>query len=303
MTVTERGTTHIPRHPSNRAFIQQMKAWGWTEGKTDGTWQVMWSPPIGPQVKTKVRPATQHDANPTRVFLEVYRLTTQGDAELFWRGPSAQWLKMIGDARDRAEREKEEAYDRTLTSAQRRADEAARSSVPTPEVPEQKEVPVPKLRQVRSGPSAKEVLDVLSHHDAPMSASAIAERLGLDITEDRIAKDITNRCGYLVEHGLATRVMRGVYRVGGQGKSVAARVQHDGIHQGASGDPIRPPTAVPQQSPPPAATVTKVAESVDDTIEAILDLLFPQGFKATHLRYIAPWVESTKRMVEEVSHG
>jgi hypothetical protein len=45
------------------------------------------------------------------------------------------------------------------------------------------------------------------------------------------------------------------------------------------------------------------AESIDDTIEAVLDLLLPSGFKASHLRYIAPWVETTKRMVEEVTRG
>jgi len=42
-------------------------------------------------------------------------------------------------------------------------------------------------------------------------------------------------------------------------------------------------------------------ESVDDVIEAVLDLLLPQGFQAKDLRVILPWIEATKLMVGTVT--
>jgi hypothetical protein len=43
-----------------------------------------------------------------------------------------------------------------------------------------------------------------------------------------------------------------------------------------------------------------VYESIDDTIEAVLDLLLPKGFRAADLRFIAPWVDATKAMIDQV---
>jgi hypothetical protein len=95
--------------------------------------------------------------------------------------------------------------------------------------------------------------------------------------------------------------MQGTYRISDRGKTNDARVQHDGIHLRAVPQQPDPPAVTQQQ--PPAPEVARVAESVDDVIEAVLDLLLPQGFKAAHLRFIAPWVESTKRMVDAVGRG
>lgn len=304
--------SRIPRHPSNRSFIEQMMKWGWEVGKTDGSWQSMFSPPIAErQVRVRVRPATQHDANPTSVFMEVYRLTCAGDGEMFWRGPSDMWLQMLSMEKAKAEKAKKAAYEESLAKAAKRAEvkaaEAAAKNQPVRVlalVPDTKGEPMvapPKNGQLRDPVKgvrlgSKDVLEVLTDHDGPMTVKTVGLKLGLDMDDDHNIRDVANRCGYLVAKGLAERVMQGTYRVSNEGKTIDARVQHDGIHSRQAEKPAPRPVAA-------TTTVAEVADSIDDVIEAVLDLLLPQGFKASHLRFIAPWVESTRRMVEAVGNG
>jgi hypothetical protein len=312
--------TRVPRQPSNRSVYEQMIAWGWKPGKTDGSWQSMFSPPIGTkQVRLRVRPPQQHDANPATVFKEIYRLTTGGDPELFWRGPSDTWLQMLANEQQLAEKRKQDEYEASLTRAAARAEaQAAAEAAKNQPVrilavaPEPRATARPGLTEEgrkRMGKrtihtiTSKDVLEVLTAHDGPMTCKSIAKALGLDASADAdgkypVSNKISNACRYLVDCDLAERVMNGTYRVTSKAKTINARVQHDGIHEDHSGIPA-------VNAPPEAArpVVARVAESVDDVIEAVLDLLLPQGFKASHLRFIAPWVETTKRMVAEVDGG
>lgn len=156
-------------------------------------------------------------------------------------------------------------------------------------------------------PRSKQVLEVLCAHDVPMTVARIVAELGLPNTPDTV-RVISNRCGYLAEQGLAERVMYGTYRVADKAKRTDVRVHHDSTPTAAPAPaaeaeaaPAPSPVTVPVVAEP--RNVVTVAESVDDTIEAVLDLLLPDGFKASHLRYIAPWVEATKQMVSAVSNG
>lgn len=72
--------------------------------------------------------------------------------------------------------------------------------------------------------------------------------------------------------------------------------------------PIPPSPAQPVNnpgSPLPTTVINNSAkpaeETVDDVIEAVLDLLLPNGFKAQDLRVIQPWIEATKKMVGTVA--
>jgi hypothetical protein len=309
--------SRIPRSPSNRSFIEQMLKWGWEVGKTDGTWQSMFSPPIASkQVRVRVRPATQHEANPTSVFLEVYRLTSNGDGELFWRGPSDMWLQMLSMEKAKAEKAKKDEYEASIAKAAKKAEAQAAQASPVlalvPDTQEGEPMVAPpkngKLRDPAKGVrlGAKDVLEVLTEHDGPMTVKSIGKALGLDMSDQQNIADVANRGSYLVTKGLAERVMQGTYRVSNEGKTIDARVQHDGIHR-TTDTPVQRafdmPAVTQHQAPaqkPEVVPVAQVAESVDDVIEAVLDLLLPQGFKASHLRFIAPWVEATKRMVQEV---
>lgn len=308
-------TSRIPRHPSNRSFFEMMVQWGWEPGKTDGQFQSMFTPPIiTGRERVRVRPSNHHLGNPTSTFLEVYRLTTGGDAELFWRGPSEMWLQMLAnetaaaEERKRAEAESSMRRARERAEAQRKEAEAAavKAAVtvvepkPEPE-PEPERSTMPKQStKTPAMPRSKQVLEVLCAHDVPMTVARIVAELGLPNTSDTV-RVISNRCGYLAEQGLAERVMYGTYRVADKAKRTDVRVHHDSTPSAAEAAPAPSPVTVPVVAEP--RNVVTVAESVDDTIEAVLDLLLPDGFKASHLRYIAPWVEATKQMVSAVSNG
>jgi hypothetical protein len=276
----------------------------------------MFSPPIAEkQIRVRVKPATQHEANPTTTFRDVYKITCDGDAEMFWHGPSDMWLQMLSMERAKAEKRAKDEVAASLAKAAERAERMAadaamknqpvRVIAPEPErgAPVANPKPGELLREAKAGTRvpSNAVLEILTEHDGPMTVKTIVAKMGLDTSNIRNTIDVANRCGYLTQKGLAERVMQGTYRISDRGKTNDARVQHDGIHLRAVPQQPDPPAVTQQQ--PPAPEVARVAESVDDVIEAVLDLLLPQGFKAAHLRFIAPWVESTKRMVDAVGRG
>lgn len=318
--------TAIPKHPSNRRIIEQMRLWGWAVGKQNGKWQQMLGPPVGDMkgVTIAVKPASQHDANPTDVFLEIYRITTAGDAEAFWDGPPDQqaWDDMLAQAwkREKARREQDQAdaLSRAAENAQRlavqhraekrRQERLAEAAKQTPNVSREtsakpitkkpttkKESMIPERRLINIDPAkvrlrSSDVLQVLVTKDRPMNHTALLKELNLeDNAQNR--SDVSGRCCYLASKGLAVRVMAGTYRAAPDAHAIAARISHD-VHSD------QPQTAAHSD---PAPAVRQVVESIDDTIEAVLDLLLPHGFRAADLRFIAPWVETTKTMVEEVS--
>jgi hypothetical protein len=315
----------VPRQPSNRSVFEQMLRWGWTEGNSDGKWVSMYGPPIGETdgVRLRIRPATQHDANPATVFRDIYRLTTNGDPRLFWAGPGDMHRQIISMAlaekEAQSKRIEEEKIAKAAARAERQAaEEAARRAreavkvtvtTPTPAIqptePEQEQpmTATTKGRVLDSFPASKVVLGVLAEFDRPTTVRELLIHFGYPTNAD-YTNAMSGRCSYLVSKGLATRVMYGSYRVANNASAISARVQHQVDPASPQTPPAAPAApAAPAQIAPPSVSPTVAAESIDDTIEAVLDLLLPSGFKASHLRYIAPWVETTKRMVEEVTRG
>lgn len=316
--------TAIPKHPSNRKIIEMLLLWGWALGKRRGQMQEMIGAPLGNTkgVTLAVAAASQHDANPTSVFLEIYQLTTDGDAEAFWEGPTDPqfWASVVKQARDREKRRKDEiqadALAKAAENAQRQAmleraanrrrerlhvlpdvpvlPEPAKARKPRKEEP--MPTPKPSDRLIYVDPDkvkvrSTDVFNVLVTNDRPMNTAAIVKEMGLEPTVTNI-RDVNNRCVYLANKQLAVRVLNGTYRATSQGHTIAARIQHDVSsleHE------------QPRAAPPPQVAVSQVVESIDDVIEAVLDLLLPQGFRAADLRYIAPWVDSTKAMITQVN--
>lgn len=321
----------VPRQPSNRQVILQMVKWGWTPGRKRGTKQVMIGPPVGAMkgVELLVAAGHQHESNPTTVFMEIVKLTTSGDLEAFWAGPPdlEAWADMVSQAEERERRNKEAAeaaeiaamHERAQRSAvteaaRKRRDERVRAPIVVPGLPPaptqerkprnpRKEEPVPQGTR-NSEVLAKDVLRVLIDNDRPMDSKSIANALGIEPSTKNLS-DITNRGGYLTGRGLAVRVMNGTYRASTEGHAVAARIQHtvtqNNNNNGAAA------------FAPPAPSITEIithpkvlqisTESIDDNIEAVLDLLLPDGFKAADLRFIAPWIEATKTMINQVKRS
>jgi hypothetical protein len=195
-----------------------------------------------------------------------------------------------------------------LDAAKRRREERVASPKPVPpktpaptkaRKPRKEEPPMPKafLREP-SMIKANMVFEVLVTNDRPMNNRAVAKELGVDAASQNLT-DINNRFVYLQGKGLAERVMNGTYRATQKGHAIAARIQHD-VSRVDTPAPTAKPSAPTAQAAVPAPDTQVVYESIDDTIEAVLDLLLPKGFRAADLRFIAPWVDATKAMIDQV---
>lgn len=64
----------------------------------------------------------------------------------------------------------------------------------------------------RTGIRVQQVYDLMVRLDRPMTCKVIGSNLGVDVSIEENLKDISNRCGYLVQKGLAERVDKGTYR-------------------------------------------------------------------------------------------
>lgn len=299
----------VPRAPSNRRVIEQMKRWGWTTGRQDGRWMTMHGPPIGEMsgITLAVRPGSQHDANPTTIFHEIYNLTTNGDANSFWEGPPEVWQDMLRQARERSEKARAAAKEAELARAAQvarereweairiegeRQAEAARAEAAKREVKEMESKRKTGKGIRTSDIRASDVLDCLATNDRPMNIQAVGRRMGLDMDNETNVRDVGNRLAYLYSKGLAERVMAGTYRALGSGTATSGRIEHH---------VDRKNTHEPERVSPDRTIFNPITiEPIEDSIEAVLDLLLPNGFKASHLKFIAPWIDATKQMLNEV---
>ena len=149
-----------------------------------------------------------------------------------------------------------------------------------------------------------------------MDTEAICKRLGLDFNNTPERRSVSNTLSLLYKKGEVRRMKIGSYRcltpppqemvltADNQLRPVIPIIFDppvDGVTQNSH--PISVTTAAT-----PSVQVNQVfftakpaEESVDDVIEAVLDLLLPGGFKAQDLRVITPWIEATKKMVGTVA--
>lgn len=311
MTDTEarsfnRNESATPRNPSNRSVITQMERWGWQIVKT-GKYVTMRAP-IGDET-VGVQAANKHDANATSVLLTIYRLTTQSDADLFWRGPSKLWTDMIDAqrAKERDERRKK------LEQPEIKAHMPAAWDTPTPKeptVPEPEPKQEPSLIRANSKyvhmATREQVIEVLQTTGKTMDAAMICRRLGLNPLEERERRCVSNHLSALYLAGRIQRPKAGKYRVLAPistvrpGPSPIAVTPTPAVARSVA--PAAPPVAIVQNEVVFAARKgDESVDDVDDVIEAVLDLLLPQGFQAKDLRVISPWIEATKLMVGTVT--
>jgi hypothetical protein len=317
--------TVVPRAPSNRAFYNKMRDWGWKETKKNGSWFTMAHPLTGEKVN--VRQPTQHEANPSSTFIEVY-------PEKFWSGPSSSYLHTLEKRAERKEAERaglREGDKVTLaTPAPHLVGVSTRFDAPKVTPP----ATAPKTTErggnrvgTRTGNvTREEVLRVMNLLPAKMwtrpEILAVLESEGR-VVEDRTKDltDIANRVMALINGKIVTRLNRGEYWLTAHvpdhlrveavvANAFKAAMKADPTPEMLTVIEDRPAsTIVTTEEPtmpapvPAPATPASVEASIDDTIEAVLDLLLPDGFKASHLRYIAPWVEATKQMVTHVTGG
>lgn len=308
----------VPRHPSNRQVYDKLIAWGWQPTKVKGGRMVMRAP-VGDETIDVQQPQS-HDANATSTFISIYRLTTQGDADLFWRGPSDLWLEMLKQRRSDEAARKEAAKKApalaprppVVASGPRPNPEAPRPVAAAP-APTPQETTMPfTTTKTKPVPSIKDVQGAAWSMRSSKSfcIDDIAIRLGVARDDKDAMKAVQNRVMQLCASGRLIRLKRGTYAYPQESSAVAAAMP-------AAPEPttIAPATAV---APPATAldvvgttvivATTPVAPvsspvDVDGVIESVLDLLFPNGFKARHYRFIGPWIDVTKVMIKEVDNG
>jgi hypothetical protein len=311
----ERPQHHVPKAAvpsmgavSNRRFIERMIDWGWEVNKASGEKSLM-TLPTGDEVW--VMSAHVHRSNPLSVFNAVLRITGDISWETFWTLDVIAELRKVQDDL-RAEIEAEE---RRIAKRERKHRKEKQRRMPTTEparvinldsgtdVTEElkrleAEVPEERERRIRVQPR---VLALLMESGEPWAVSNIAKHLNAPDSS------ISGACGRLVQSGLLTRVAHGVYQAVRTGSDHKVHISVGTALEAAQpGQPVdvalapESPSAA-RTAPATTATETPVDGQWDETINEVLDLMFPNGFKARHLPLIDRWRRATVALLRELN--
>jgi hypothetical protein len=269
-----------------------MLSWGWVRNKSkDGFVEMIWPPS-----NTKVTVALPGHQEATRdpIIKTVVQITTKGNRERFWNENS------VGHS-----------VDNLLAES------------PAPQIVE----PAP-TRKMRHRGISREVLGALVANGGSMTAKDIAKELHYD-NEDAVA----GACYYLTEIGKVERVMRGMYRALPR-YQLGATMHHDvqggvtashaeastkaatweraatALVEHADKVSVAKPLLTPTPENKPGRFVSEIIEEIpskpptkeddDETMNLLLDLMFPKGFKGSHLPAIEAWKKSTLKLMTEV---
>lgn len=282
----------VPSKPSNRHLFDTMIAWGWVPGKpSNGHVEMIWDFPGTPKTKLTVAQSGHHAATADEVIKMVIQLTTGGDREKFWSRVTAAQADAIPDNKALV----------TLT-------------------------PVSAEAKRRRGAAAK-ALSILIDNGGAMGVNVIQKEM-----PDFSRAQVTTACCYLNSIGKAERVMMNIYRattnlqngptvhVGHEGtvETTGPLWEHDAIGHGQSlGEPKLPGVRLVVPKMPkleevmerahlvvpkldPTMLAAAVEPSNDETMNLVLDLMFPNGFKASHLDLINAWKKITLNLMKAV---
>lgn len=167
-----------------------------------------------------------------------------------------------------------------------------------PDMPRPKKV-TPALKAVkrvrRYGGATHRIFDLLTERGHPMSTYAISEALAIP------RNTVSSACGHLTNGGHLRRLKSGVYEA-----VKAAPAEHGvdvrfGLIEGGAeteyeyrSEPTPEPIVIERKPP--------TVDSIDDEVNTVLDLLFPDGMtiRAGDLPAINGWLESTKTILRQV---
>lgn len=316
----ERPQHHVPKAAvpamgavSNRRFIDRMVDWGWETAQSKGEHVVM-TLPTGDEVW--VCAPQVHNRNPLSVFNEVMRCTGDIDWTTFWTTDvPAELRRITAELEAELEREqrrhgkrsrqKKEERRRMAASQPARVIDLDSASDVTDELQAlERETEETREHRTRVQPR---VLALLMESGEPWAISNIAKHLGINNDSS-----VSGACGRLMQQGLVRRVAHGVYqavRTGGDHKV------HISVGQPPEAAPVPLMASFPTPAPeipaaartaPPSApsdprqTPPKGEDQWEETINEVLDLMFPNGFKARHLPLIDRWRQATTALMREL---
>lgn len=319
MTGTGKSFLPSPRRISNRGLINKLKEWGWHEGKNEGddVWMVS---PRGNEVR--VRRADIHKINSDdqiNAVLHVMNMTWE-DFVLPHPEDVRNAAKVISSMNPDEVDEYAGAMVRTFAAqdelqsaidharmeqvkAQRRerrrkpketAVQPAPKQEPQPTTPRLVVVDAPK----RNRGTYQRVWDVLSNQPQGISLDGLVR--ALDGSNDA-RSSINGACTRYVDRGFVERLGRGVYRVKPEYAHTDVRV--DVVARSEQSVQVDAPPAKPNPTEVFTDAMSGAAPMQEDTINDLLDLMFPNGFKAKHLPLIDRWRQVTAALIREIEEG
>lgn len=279
---TEEEMAAAPTHPSNRHFYEQLLLWGYKVKKRSSGW-IKLTAPNGDEVS--VRPPHHHTGNSRKALQIPVALLNVTWAEFWDKQPATTAVP------PKAEAPAEVATEETSMSDT-----------------DSKKTRSPARSQRYRGAS-NAVLEVMVAANEPMTTKRLVEVTGLP------NDTINHACHYLHTLDLIERVKYGCYKVKQGNGHVEHRVGID--IRSAVADVVAPspelepaqasavaPVAVVEPPLTQAVVVTPPAATspidADSMINDVLDLLFPNGFKAKHLPLIDAWRRATVNLLSEV---
>lgn len=317
------GEALVPRRSavSNRSVINRLREWGahGEKVRNDVTSMVL---PGGETVEViSAHAHRRNGSNHWDAILTALNTSYEG----FWMTDLAppdkelieSFDKIMDSARETegemeaAERAAQEERDRTEAEKQeqrrqRRQQRAAESRRQKEENRVQQlaasTAPVDPSESVEGLPRQKrqhiinQVFDVLIRTGEPMSFKRICEVLNdPDVTESRVS----SACSGLWRNGVAIRIKRGVYQAHPEHQRQDVRVGVQGRVNGLEHAEETAAASVPVTERVRQVPRIPIGED-DQTINDLLDLMFPDGFKARHLAAIDTWRQATVALMHEI---
>lgn len=303
------GLNGVPTSPSNRTWLRQAALWGWREGRRKGSEVILHAPPVNKHMKNRtveMKTGDASDRNSDRNVKELVDLTCAGDRVMFWHGPSTTWTQMAEAAWETLEQEKYERSHPPMSKA---------PTAPPAAAPEQKQEtpPVKKAKWGTVGAHKVVVEDIIK--------GEVRAGRGDVITVDTVAVQ------YDPDRRMDARFRMSVASIMGRLPILERHEGRRGIYRYIGPDlsprpvptPIQDPPLPPAEAPPVVETAAVAPIPVTPTITyvplpeppkpepqdpeqvvtTVLDLLFPDGFKASALPAIMQWREATLALMKE----
>lgn len=296
----------FPTHPSNRHLVNTMLAWGWMHDKSRSDqkhWHMTW-----PASNTAVRVVApgykgqNHNDIINQIMTIQFGIAGNPSLERFWNKAPAHTPENVKGITPLAV---------VLDETNLRVEEI--KALPLKE----------RAKRVQSNRgAASTALQVLIAAGTPLNAQSICARAQSSTISQ---KAMGNALSYLHTIGLVDRVIRGTYRAHVDLLPHTGRVRHDVTQHAAYNDTGAMPTILgPVPEPAPVARVESVPEPVpvpepappapareiaraistqvdiEDDIDAVLDMLCPNGFKASQLKDVLRWREETAIFIRKI---
>lgn len=288
--------TMTPKNPPARMLYEQMLLWGWKTLKHGNTGDVMGWPPS--HFTVTVLPPDSHMHNSVQTTKSVIRITTDGDARAFWdraEKVTDKWLE-------------QERLLRLPNAARRTSSEPELTvTVKTDARPAHLATPEAIERSKANRGMTDRVETYLASADKPPTT---IDDIMMGVGASR--SSVQNALHALVySRKKVVRVETGVYQhvVGyrrdqrAAAKEAIRKVAEEAVEAEAAAEPKKP--SILTLGPPDAsrtfhydrasvttkpATVVAPAQDIDETIDTVLELLLPGGFKARDMAVIRGYV-------------